>query len=106
MQLDPDDIEQIAYRVADLLGSGQVPSSRYVDAATLADELAVDRHWVYANADKLGAIRLGGRNGRLRFDRQEVRRRLARDAPEPSTTQAPTRRRRAGRPSKLIRYDG
>lgn len=106
MQLDPDDIEQIAHRVADLLGPGQVSSSRYVDAATLAAELGVDRHWVYANADKLGAIRLGGPQGRLRFDRQEVRRRLAGDAPEPSPSRAPIRRRRAGRPSKLIRYDG
>jgi hypothetical protein len=106
MTLDPDDIEQIAYRVAGLLGAGRVLSSHYVDAATLADDLGVDRHWVYANADKLGVIRLGGPRGRLRFDRQEVRRRLAGGAPEPSPARAPTRRRQAGRPSKLIRYDG
>ncbi|MEX1142211.1 MAG: hypothetical protein WD399_03130 [Thermoleophilaceae bacterium] len=106
MQLDADDIEQIARRVANLLSAGQAASSRYLDAATLAAELGVDRHWVYANADRLGAIRLGGPHGRLRFDRQEVRRRLVADAPEAAPTKAPTRRRRAGRPSKLIRYDG
>jgi hypothetical protein len=62
-------IEQIARRVVELLGEFEPsPSSgRYVDAATLAAKLGVERDWVYAHADELGALRLGP-NGRLRFD--------------------------------------
>lgn len=45
-----------------------------VDAATLADMLGVDRSYVYAHADELGAIRLGeGSKPRLRFDPQTAR---------------------------------
>ena len=40
-----------------------------VDAATLADELAVSRAYVYEHASELGALRLGsGPKARLRFD--------------------------------------
>jgi integrase len=40
---------------------------RFVDAATVAMIFGVERDWVYADAQDFGAIRLGGRNGRLRF---------------------------------------
>ena len=69
----PDDvIEELAQRIADKLAE-QIPSEpatgRLVDAAALADALGVQRQYVYANADALGAIRLGdGPRGRLRFD--------------------------------------
>jgi hypothetical protein len=69
LKLTPDAIEQIARRVVDLLREDDRPDAgRYVDAATLAAELGVERDWVYAHADELGALRLGGPNGRLRFD--------------------------------------
>lgn len=62
-------VEQIAQRVVELLGEIQLAGPRrYVDAATLAAELGVERDWVYAHADELGALRLGSPNGRLRFD--------------------------------------
>ena len=74
MRLNPADIEQIARRVADLMATSQTqPMARFVDAAQLAELLGVERDWVYAHANALGAIRLGGPRGRLRFDLQRVR---------------------------------
>ena len=69
MTLDPEDIESIAARVAELLRE-QMPqtASRLADAAEVARELGVDRDWVYAHARELGGTRLGGERGRLRFD--------------------------------------
>jgi hypothetical protein len=110
VELDPDDIEQIANQVADLLRSDPPRSDRYVDAATLADELGIDRDWIYAHARQLGAIRLGEPRGRLRFDRQR-----ALDALAGNEDAAPKRRRRAQRrpmrrstkgPANLIPYEG
>ncbi|HWC49526.1 MAG TPA: hypothetical protein VG448_11645 [Solirubrobacterales bacterium] len=77
-------VEQIARRVVELLGESDLAGpGRYVDAATLAAELSVERDWVYAHADELGALRLGGPNGRLRFDRVDVKRRLGFDGSPP-----------------------
>jgi hypothetical protein len=94
MRLDPADIEQIARQVADLIGATQArPSGRFIDAAELAALLGVERDWVYAHANALGAIRLGGPRGRLRFDLQRVQ-----DAwPAPRTSGA---RRGTGRSRK------
>jgi len=73
MRLDPADIEQIARQVADLIAATQArPSGQFVDAAELAELLGVERDWVYAHANALGAIRLGGPRGRLRFDLRRV----------------------------------
>ena len=77
-RFEPDLVEAIARRVVELLRgeeTGECPA-RLVDAATLARELGVEREWVYAHAAQLGAIRLGGPQGRLRFDRREVGKRL------------------------------
>jgi hypothetical protein len=66
--LNQDLVEQIARRVVALLQEADAARPRrYVDAATLAAALCVERDWVYSHADELGAIRLGP-NGRLRFD--------------------------------------
>jgi len=74
MRLDPADIEQIARQVADLLAATRAwPAGQFVDAAELSALLGVERDWVYAHANALGAIRLGGPRGRLRFDLQRVR---------------------------------
>jgi len=61
---------------------------RFVDAATVARLLGVERDWVYEHADQLGGIRLGGPRGRLRFDRQTLVDRLA----DPSTPTTPSAR--------------
>lgn len=70
MRLDPGEAERIAARVAELLR--REPPPRFVDAAALARLLSVERDWVYEHAAELGAIRLGGVSGRLRFDRRAV----------------------------------
>jgi hypothetical protein len=73
MTLEDEVIEQIARRVVELAGATHAfPARKYVDAADLARILGVDRDWVYANARRLGAIRLNGPGGRLRFELQKV----------------------------------
>jgi hypothetical protein len=70
-ELNAETIEAIASRVAELLGRRE--EERLADASTVAEQLGVDRDWVYAHADELGAARLGGPQGRLRFDMRVVR---------------------------------
>lgn len=85
--LTREDVEAIAARVVQLLGDKSPgveadrtarSAVRLVDAATLADALSVERDWVYGHANELGAIRLGGEHGRLRFDLDAVRERMQR----------------------------
>ena len=78
MKLEPADIEAIAQRVAELFDQRPTSSRavRYLDAGQLAEVLGVERDWVYAHAHTLGAIRLGGPRGRLRFDLEHVTRSL------------------------------
>lgn len=78
-------VEAVALRVVQLMRSGDVVDDRrLVDAATLASELGVDRSWVYAHRDELGAVRLGsGSKPRLRFNVQVARAALARARNEP-----------------------
>jgi hypothetical protein len=71
--LDDEDIEQIARRVAELVSPTRTgPETRYVDAASIAQILDVDREWVYKHARALGALRLDSPGGRLRFNVQQV----------------------------------
>jgi hypothetical protein len=88
---ESDLVEAIARRVVELLRTHepQEHQARLVDAATLARELGVERDWVYANAERLGAIRLGGPKGRLRFDREVVAGKLG----DSSTVEQAARRR-------------
>ena len=76
-RLHPDDLEAIARRSADLvlaaLDTGSAARPQLVDAAEVARRFGVDRGWVYAHADELGAVRLGtSRRPRLRFDPERV----------------------------------
>jgi hypothetical protein len=104
LRLDPRDVEAIARRVAELTDAGRraaPPAVRYVDAAEVARALGVERDWVYAHARELGAIRLGGTQGRLRFDLGDVTRALA-DRPgeppaAPPTPRSPSERRARSR---------
>ena len=96
MKLEPDDVEAIARRTAELLGTAAGVPRRYVDAAALARTLGVERDWVYAHAAQLGAIRLGGPHGRLRFDVEHVRSVLAREpCPAGPAALSPAPRRRS-----------
>jgi transposase-like protein len=77
--LDDHAIEAIARRVTQLLRQDPVAAAheRLVSAAEIARRFGVSRAWVYENADRLGAVRLGrGARPRLRFDPQKVKKRL------------------------------
>lgn len=92
MTLDPQDIEMIAARIVAMLREQQPESQpRFVDAATVAAVLGIDRDWVYAHSAELGGVRLGGEHGRLRFDLDAIRRQLA--IPAPKRAPKPTRTR-------------
>lgn len=96
MTLEPDEIEQIAQRVVALLHEQRLLEPvRLVDATTLAHALGVERDWVYAHAHQLGAVRLGGPRGRLRFDLDAVRQRLDQKPDRPPVHSPARRRRRA-----------
>jgi hypothetical protein len=113
MRLDEHDIQRIAERVVELLAAReQTPPSAgaagsvlvhqraapepsgLVDAATLAQALGVDRGWVYAHAEQLGGIRLGGPQGRLRFDLAGIGDRFAPAGPVPPPAAGRSRPRR------------
>lgn len=97
IELSESSIEAIATRVAELLES-RPTGPGLVDAAELARRLGVTRSWVYENATKLGAIRLGsGSAPRLRFDPAKVAAVLAPAEPQQQDV-APSSR--AGRPRR------
>jgi hypothetical protein len=99
MTLDAQDIEAIAQRVAELLADHGAPA-RLIDAAHVAQLLGVERDWVYAHADQLGAIRLGGPKGRLRFDLTTVTQHADRTGDlAASTSRVRSRARGNGRPT-------
>ena len=91
-----DEINRIADAVADRLAPlfGNIPgnnSDELIDASEVARRFNVDRSWVYSNANKLDAVRLGsGDRPRLRFDPETVAaaigrpRRVERSAPGPA----------------------
>jgi hypothetical protein len=98
VRLTDEEIDAIAHRVAELIHNPAAGTVRFVDAQRVAEVLGVDREWVYAHARALGAVRLGGPRGRLRFDLQRVQRALpdARPAaPSPPPTPPQRRPRRA-----------
>lgn len=97
MALDQADIEAIAHRTAELLAQQHQPA-RYVDAAQLARILDVERRWVYTHARQLGAVRLGGARGRLRFDLKHATRALATARGDPPLAAAG--RRASRRPAR------
>lgn len=76
-------VEATARRVVELLREQDgLALGRLVDAATVARELGISRDTVYANANQLGAIRLGdGPRPRLRFDLARARAGLAACSP-------------------------
>jgi hypothetical protein len=79
-------VEAVAQRVVELLDERDERArfSGLVDAQAIADLLDVDRGWVYRHAVELGAVRLGGETGRLRFDAEAAKAAVARSAGERS----------------------
>lgn len=112
LQLDDRTIYAIARQVVEQLRAtaGESTSSSLVDAAELARRMGVDRSYVYAHADELGAVRLGtGAKPRLRFDVEVAKAAHGGHAatpadPEldpPSPARARRRPRRVDRPGAL-----
>ena len=99
MSVSDADVERIAARVAELVGDARpADEPEWVAADAIAKTFGVSRAWVYANADALGALRIGhGQNGRIRFDPRQVRERIeAIGTPAPSGS-------RGGCPPRLPR---
>lgn len=83
VRLHPAEVDAIARRLLELLRQERAlpPTSpaapELLTAAEVARRFGVDRSWVYAHADELGAARLGdGAKPRLRFDSERVGRAL------------------------------
>jgi hypothetical protein len=73
-----DEVDAVAEHLAELARSAPAPAVGLIDARELAELLGVARDWVYANADRLGGVRLGdGPRARLRFDADRAREALA-----------------------------
>jgi len=92
------------------------PREPLVDASVVAAHLGMSRGWVYENAVRLGARRLGyGPRARLRFDLAEVDERLtacsasresALPEPVPQAALRPRRRGPLGRSVELLPIRG
>lgn len=82
VKLTPSEIDAIVGRVAELLQSRRParsahPRPRLMTAAEVARWCGVERSWVYAHAEELGARKIGiGERPRLRFDPAEVSERI------------------------------
>jgi hypothetical protein len=76
--LTDDDVAAIADQVVDKLAARFGHPDQLMSTSTVAGLLAVSEHWVWAHAVDLGAIRIGGGRGALRFDRRHVLRELER----------------------------
>ena len=96
---DVEEIQAVAEHLAELVASAR-PAIGLIDARDLAKELGVARDWVYANAERLGGVRLGdGPRARLRFDAERAREALTTGSEgQPSRSGASPRRR--GRPRR------
>src|SRR5215218_9612413 len=82
-ELDLTLVDLIAQRVLQLLGDRNGDEIQLLTVAQVARRFQVHPSWVYANARRLGALRLGtGPKAPLRFDPRRVA--LAVEAPPPS----------------------
>ena len=82
-EADPGFVDAVARRVVELLREEGAISRgpRLLTVAAVSQEFGVSTDWVYANAGRLGAIRLGsGPRARLRFDRATIADRIAKVA--------------------------
>jgi hypothetical protein len=100
---DADFVDAVARRVVELLREEGVVSRegpRLLTVAAVSQEFGVSTDWLYANARRLGAIRLGsGPRARLRFERATIADRIAKVASHAGRHRASQRgkRRRATR---------
>lgn len=98
IELPPEQLRELARLIADELRSTELPRATLVDAAAVAVTLGVSRAFVYEHAEALGAVRLGGKRGRLRFDLDRARAAFA-EPPAAAERERATRLRSARRAS-------
>jgi hypothetical protein len=97
---DIDEIEAVAEHLAEVLSPAPA-NVGLVNAQELAEQLGVARDWVYANAERLGGVRLGdGPRARLRFDAERAREALTANAEAGQPANGAASRRRRGRPRR------
>jgi hypothetical protein len=102
IRLDPETVEKIARRVAELLEARGLQQRDLVDASELAKRFGIERSWVYSHAIELGAVKLGsGAKPRLRFDPEVAARVLQRVGEEPAADPPARSGKRAGQPQGL-----
>lgn len=92
VRLDPDSIEALARRLAELLGGAEArqPRRELISAEEVSRWWGVSRRWVYDHADRLGARRIGtGSRPRLRFDPDEVAEQLGEPGERPDARRLP-----------------
>jgi hypothetical protein len=96
-------VDAVARRVVELLREEDAAlrqGPRLLTAAAVSQEFGVSIDWLYANAGRLGAIRLGsGPRARMRFDRTTIADRIAKVASNASRDRSSQRgeRRRGAR---------
>lgn len=89
-ELDVRLVDLVAQRVLQLLGDRDDDEVQLLTVAQVARRFQVHSSWVYANATRLGALRLGtGPKAPLRFDPRRVA--LAVEDPPPAVDEAPPR---------------
>jgi hypothetical protein len=95
---DTSFVDAVARRVVELLREEGVVSRegpRLLTVAAVSKEFGVAADWLYANARRLGAIRLGsGPRARLRFDRATIADRIAKVASHAGRDRASQRGKR------------
>ncbi len=97
VRLDADSIDALARRLSELLAEREIrpPERGLISAAAVAERWGVSRRWVYDQAERLGARRLGaGSRPRLRFDPDEVAEQIGQ--PPVGRAARPNARRSAG----------
>jgi hypothetical protein len=114
--LAPETVEALAAAIARRLAAelrSDAPEG-LIDAAEVARRLGCSRSWVYDNAGRLGAIRIGsGERARLRFDPAKLDPSAAAEA-EPDTAPMPApppaRKNRRGQTTRagapLLKIEG
>lgn len=93
-------VDAVARRVVELLreeDAGVHTGPRLLTVAAVSQEFGVSTDWLYANAARLGAIRLGsGPRARMRFDRATIAERITKVGATKTRGRTPQRTRRHG----------
>src|SRR3954464_12749760 len=102
LRLDPDDVEAIAERVAELLGAVSSPSAseRWLSTAEVAAAYGRSPEWVRDHASELGGRKIGGPRAPWRFPPTCVD--GVDRAPTVAEAPVPARRRRVSRPAVAL----